>query len=321
VTVTTTSHREDRTGTAPCRRSATRRDASPVPLVCCRALLCAAGVLVVSLRAPAPAAAHGTPTPLAFWGGFGAPTARCQQAIGRIAAECALHVWQIRRECLDRELRGLVCDHDAENAAVDAAKINASSSVASACTEQQVANLVFLGVYEASSDVVTFCRELDHAATSAVTFPLPADPSAANADLRQCVSGTSHATTSLLHQAFVSRERVLDRIALGSFAPAAKNRMVTRSNARIASVAALLDATLRATCPPDAFARAYGRSSADLLAAIATRADCLAGRAYAQDRFTCPPSVCGNAMVEAGETCDDGNTVSGDGCDAQCQRE
>ena len=31
--------------------------------------------------------------------------------------------------------------------------------------------------------------------------------------------------------------------------------------------------------------------------------------------------VCGNAILETGETCDDGNTVSGDGCSATCQIE
>ncbi len=34
-----------------------------------------------------------------------------------------------------------------------------------------------------------------------------------------------------------------------------------------------------------------------------------------------PTAVCGNGTVESGETCDDGNTVAGDGCDASCQTE
>jgi cysteine-rich repeat protein len=34
----------------------------------------------------------------------------------------------------------------------------------------------------------------------------------------------------------------------------------------------------------------------------------------------CNPQ-CGNKVLEAGETCDDGNTTSGDGCDKTCQRE
>ena len=33
------------------------------------------------------------------------------------------------------------------------------------------------------------------------------------------------------------------------------------------------------------------------------------------------PPVCGNNSVEAGETCDDGNTISNDGCSATCQLE
>ena len=32
-------------------------------------------------------------------------------------------------------------------------------------------------------------------------------------------------------------------------------------------------------------------------------------------------AVCGNAVLESGEGCDDGNTTSGDGCSATCQWE
>jgi len=33
------------------------------------------------------------------------------------------------------------------------------------------------------------------------------------------------------------------------------------------------------------------------------------------------PAVCGNGMVEAGEQCDDGNTINGDGCSSTCTSE
>src|SRR5207247_2940095 len=35
----------------------------------------------------------------------------------------------------------------------------------------------------------------------------------------------------------------------------------------------------------------------------------------------CRLEVCGNHILDPGEQCDDGNTVSGDGCPATCQRE
>jgi cysteine-rich repeat protein len=34
-----------------------------------------------------------------------------------------------------------------------------------------------------------------------------------------------------------------------------------------------------------------------------------------------PAPVCGNAMVEMGEECDDGNTTNGDGCSSECKYE
>ena len=41
-----------------------------------------------------------------------------------------------------------------------------------------------------------------------------------------------------------------------------------------------------------------------------------------KDVVVAPPvAVCGNGIIETGEQCDDGNTVSGDGCSATCQLE
>ena len=35
----------------------------------------------------------------------------------------------------------------------------------------------------------------------------------------------------------------------------------------------------------------------------------------------CDPVVCGDKKLQSGETCDDGNSKSGDGCSSQCQKE
>jgi len=47
----------------------------------------------------------------------------------------------------------------------------------------------------------------------------------------------------------------------------------------------------------------------------------LAARGISIDRTCLAPPVCGNGVREADETCDDGNVVAGDGCDASCQVE
>jgi cysteine-rich repeat protein len=48
--------------------------------------------------------------------------------------------------------------------------------------------------------------------------------------------------------------------------------------------------------------------------------DCSSGYIYDPDMFDCV-AVCGDQQVVADEACDDGNTVSGDGCSSDCRRE
>jgi cysteine-rich repeat protein len=267
------------------------------------------------------AAAHGVPVPFNAWGGFGGSLASCQRAIGLNAATCGLHVWQLRAACALGELQGAPCDQSSVGNAVNAEQLNANNGVFAACTDQQAVTLVFLGRYEASNDVVTFCRDLEKAATSAAFLPVGSNPAALSAEARQCVEATASATTKLLHQALQSRQRLLDRIALQSYALPFKHTLLADSTADIGRVATTVREVMADACPADAFMRTYGRDAATFFALIATRADCLAGRAYAQDGVVCPPSQCGNGMIEPGEDCDDGNLVDGDGCSSSCTRE
>ena len=46
-----------------------------------------------------------------------------------------------------------------------------------------------------------------------------------------------------------------------------------------------------------------------------------AGSATAEWQFNVAGNTCGDAFIDPGEKCDDGNQVSGDGCDATCQSE
>lgn len=275
-------------------------------------------ILLALLGLPSGALAHGTPIDIAAWGRFPRPIARCQRVIGRAAAVCGLRVWRARRDCVLAPLRGAVCNLAATNAAMEGARLAALDDVSGSCTAMQVVNLQFLDVREAQADVIRFCRELDAAATSLVLDPLAtANP----ADLTACGVPTATAATKLFGIAFRSRQRVLDRIAVSSIPARQKRALIAVSTRAIDDDAARLAAGIAATCPEERFTALYARPAADLLAAAADRADCLAGNAYAQGEVTCPPPVCGNRIRETGEECDDGNTVDGDGCSGSCSRE
>jgi cysteine-rich repeat protein len=58
-----------------------------------------------------------------------------------------------------------------------------------------------------------------------------------------------------------------------------------------------------------------------LLASLALIPACLIGTGNISGDDQKTPGVCGDGIVNSGETCDDGNTASGDGCSSTCQTE
>ena len=220
-----------------------------------------AAIALCIAATPSRSAAHGTPVPLDSWGPFGRTNARCQRYIASSAAACALQAWQLHHACLESQLDGQGCDQAAVTAQIEALRVGAAGGVQAACSANEVMNLVFLGVFDAANDAVTFCRELDTAAVSAVTLPLPADPALATDEVRTCVRAAADATTHLLHRAFRSRQRLLDRLAQTGYSPRRKTTMVARSSASVESDAAQLETSLTAVCPADAFLRTYGRDA------------------------------------------------------------
>lgn len=299
------------------RRSRRPSEAPPPALRTSVAATASLILLLALLPVPPPASAHGTPVALDFWGDFPLATARCQRIIGRAAAVCGLRVWRARRDCALAPLRGGACDPATTDARVEAARIAAIDDVSAACSPQQLAALQFLDVREAQADVIRFCRELDAATASLVLEPLAIAPAAAAA----CGEPAAWVTTRLLAGAFRSRQRALDRIAATSISAGDKRARVAASTAAIGRATMQLADALASSCPADLFAATFLRDAVDLLAAVAARADCLAGDAYSQGGLICPPARCGNRIREGGEECDDGNVRDGDGCRADCRRE
>lgn len=277
----------------------------------CLLVLC---LLLGVLGRALPAGAHGTPVALAIWGDFPPAVAGCQRDIGRAAAVCGLQAWRLRRDCSLAALHGTPCTATTLAARIEAARLRAADRVSSACSGTQVSILQFLDLSEAQRDAVRFCREVDDLLAALVLEPIQSGGSAV------CAVAAATATTKLLGLGFRSRQRVLGRIAQHPFTPSVKRHLVGVSDGEIAAARAALAAAVGDTCPADAFGALFGRDVDALLAAVASRSDCLAGEAYAQDGVVCPPAECGNRLRERGEECDDGNQDEGDGCSADCRR-
>jgi cysteine-rich repeat protein len=73
----------------------------------------------------------------------------------------------------------------------------------------------------------------------------------------------------------------------------------------------------RAPSPADAGDGPLAERGLDTSAAT----DVLVAEARADRQAEAPERVCGNQRRERGEQCDDGNTLSGDGCSSTCQLE
>src|SRR5437879_3410449 len=91
------------------------------------------GALLLTVLWPQRGAAHRTPVPLAFWGGFDAPTARCQRIIAAAAARCGLIACAARNACLRQQVHGDTCDMVATDATVSQAHATALSTVDHQC--------------------------------------------------------------------------------------------------------------------------------------------------------------------------------------------
>jgi cysteine-rich repeat protein len=277
-------------------------------------------VLLLFLSPPRSADAHGSPIPIAIWGGFDPPEAQCQRIMARSAATCGLEAWRLSDACLRAQLNGGACDVGATQAAIEQAHTAALAAAGSVCrTGVDLGALGFASIVDMNIDIDVFCQELQQAMDSVIYGPVvagnaiqPTDPAT-----RACIEHTSAAATRLLQTGFRARRRALDRIASERFTPSRKFAIIARSTQRMLRAQQRLHERLIADCP--SFATIYPRPLAPYLTLIAERADCLAGRTYVQDFVICPDSVCGNGMREPGERCDDGNTASGDHCRADCQ--
>lgn len=276
-----------------------------------RAALIAA-LLVAGLAWSATAHAHGARLPFAEWGGFSGPLLRCQRALARAAADCATTVWALRRACRETALAGgPPCDPAAEPRRA-AARSRALDAAEAACSERQFGEVGFLGFFDVQTDLTTFCYGWPDTADA---LAYPSEPAALQ---RACAVAAADAASDAARYAFRARRRCLDHAAALSPAHAGRAALLDGAMRGNDAAAARIAARLALRCPD--FAGRYGRTPEAFAALLLARADCIGGAFYIQDAVVCPAPVCGNALIEPPETCDDGNTDDGDSCPSDCMR-
>ena len=286
-----------------------------------RALL-AAILSLATLRADA-AYAHGQGLPFAFWGNFPKATAHCQQVLAFEATRCANRVWKVHTDCDNALLDGKACGTSSVPDLVQRAHLDSLNIIDLLCTSPEAQGLGFLLKYEAQTDMNNFCTAIENAFVSAVYGPVMQGGFVGVTDdeTRICVEAMAQATTKLWRFAVRARRHALDEIARNDMTPSDKQVAVDASSMVVAQLRGRVQKTLEASCPAAAFAAAYHNDDGALLTLVGQRADCLAAAVYVQSAIFCPAPVCGNGMQEAGEQCDDGNVVDGDGCSSRCTTE
>lgn len=262
------------------------------------------------------AAGHGTRLPLAEWGPFAPPLLDCHRHLHRAAVRCARLSWLAQQRCLAQKLAGATCNPATTNADVAAARRQALDTLDLACSERQLQDLGFLGSFDAQADLIDACRTLPNAAASIAYGLVPPD-SLTDAG-KACVAVAGPAIGDLLLSALDTWNTTLDRIAKTGGSLESRQERLERGEMRVTHVAGITERLARSACSAEVFRATYGREIAGLLTDLAGLSACPTARTCVQDQLLCPDPVCGNAIREAGEDCDDGNVDDGDGCPATC---
>jgi cysteine-rich repeat protein len=273
-----------------------------------------AGVLGLSARAYA----HGGPPDITFWGPFPAGTTACLRLMARATQRCVQEAVALQYDCMDAELAGQPCDQATRDQNINDAKLAARSVVTTACTGGQLTELHFIDQDDAKTDISKTCTDQPDAVMSVAYAPASASGASAAMDeqARDCLAQTAQNSRKLLRYIVRLKTRTLDLMAVNVIGPAKKKALLSTADERIAVALDKLAQRLLQACPN--FEALYGRSPADVLAAMARVGDCVVGASYVQTSVACPAPVCGNGIKESGEQCDDGNTIDTDSCHNDC---
>jgi cysteine-rich repeat protein len=281
------------------------------------------GLWVAALMGSAGTAwGHGGQLPdLAFYGDFGKSTTACQRMMGLATRSCFERVLSAQRACMEAQMGGGTCDEVTRDAIIDAAKQTARERVARYCSSIDLGILQFLDLDDAQTDVVNSCNAEAEAAISLVYGPVIGGGGVSLPSEREtCLRSAAYESTKIMRYAFRQRALGLDGIAARPLSLGDKEARMTRASQRISRSRQRAMRSIEARCGTEQFTDLYGKSVGDFLDLLEARANCLISAGYVQGSVTCPLPVCGNAVKEVGEECDDGNTIADDVCHNDCTK-
>jgi len=267
---------------------------------------------------PRLAAAHGGPKGLDEYGSFG-PPAQCQRVIGRATRVCFEVASREYLNCANARLAGVDCTPDTSDVQQRTVQM-----IGDHCTTNDVRILGFANVEEAQLDLTNACTQQATAIQSLLYGPAMfsgnVEPGPEARD--RCMRTVSRYAFKIARTALRERNRALDRIAASSqsLEMPQKQEMLDAADAKVASVQAMALQQIRNRCSDAEFNASYGMSFDDFAARLVGRSDCVVFAGHVVDAYTCPTPVCGNAVKEPSEECDDGNEDDTDACDHACKR-
>ena len=278
----------------------------------------AAGLLLVAvfcLRGAA-ADAHMAATAIEEWGPFLPESVTCLRLMSRAVHTCFGTALAAEAACRDAQVRGAGCDTEQVENEVEAAALAARIAVTEACTEGQLTEIGYFGFADANGDLLNACVTQARATVSAAYAPAGSGMSSPAA--LACMTASSDYAAKVVRLTLEQQAPVFERMTVRLFDGPAKTEMVRQMRLALSATRQLWVAGLLERCPD--FAAIYGRTPESFLRTLTQRTDCVLSKTYVNSAVSCSLQVCGNAVPEGTEKCDDGNTIDNDACHNDCTR-
>lgn len=219
--------------------------------------------------------------------------------------------------CANANLAGADCQID-----TSATQLRTTRLIADHCTANHLRILGFQSLQEAQLDLTKSCTEQSEAIQSLLYGPamFSGDVEAGPEGRDRCLRTVSRYGFKIARTALRERTRALDRIAAGDYTMPQRQQMLADAETKIAALRDSALNMIRSKCSDAEFSGSYGMSFSDFSGRLTSRSDCVAAAGHVVNAVACPVPVCGNAVKEADEECDDGNDSNGDACTPECKR-